>query len=164
MSNAKRNFSGDNLIFEKSEHVDDLKKFPDTRFQISVAMETMEHLPPDSVGAYLAEIERITGNYFIVTVPNEKGIVFLLKYIVKSIFLEGNQKYSWSELFDATFGRLHKIDQDDHKGFDYDELIGQISREFDVVRTEPIPFTALPRWAGFTVGIIAKKRSPKVQS
>ena len=157
LSEARSTFSEVGLFFEKSETPKDLRKFSTDQFDVSIAMETVEHLPPDLVDEYISEIARITRDYFIVTVPNEKGMVFFFKYLIKRTILEGTQPYSLSEFLNATIGRMHKIQQDDHKGFDYDQLIAQISREFEVVKVEAIPFTYLPKWTGFTVGIVAKK-------
>jgi len=159
LSDAQSKFSDQNLVFEKSVSPDDLRKFPDNYFDVSVAMETMEHLPPDLVDEYIAEISRITRSYFIVTVPNEKGPVFFIKYLVKRLVMEGTQPYSFSEFLNASLGRMHKIQQDDHKGFDYNKLISQIAGEFEIVKAEAIPFAYLPKSFGFTVGIVASKRS-----
>ena len=158
LSDAKSRFCEPGVVFEKSESPNDLKMLSTERFDISVAMETLEHLPPDLVDEYIAEISRVTRRHFIVTVPNEKGIVFFCKHLIKRFLLEGTQSYTYPEFFNATLGRMHKIRQDDHKGFDYDQLILQLSQHFEIIRVEAIPFTRLPRWTGFTIGIVAKKR------
>ena len=53
---------------------------PTVRFDISVAMETLEHVPPSMVDGYLAKLSRHTNQFVFITVPNEKGLVFLLKW------------------------------------------------------------------------------------
>lgn len=158
LSDARYRLSEPGLVFEKSESPEDLKKLSTNQFDVSVAMETMEHLPPEMVDDYISEISRVTRNSFIITVPNEKGPVFFLKYFSKRLFFGGTQPYTFSEFLNATFGRMHKIQQDDHKGFDYDRLISQISKHFDITKAEAIPFTCLPKWTGFTIGVVAKKR------
>ena len=159
LSDAISKFSDQNLVFEKSVSPEDLRKFPDDFFDVSVAMETMEHLPPELVDDYISEISRITRSYFLVTVPNEKGPIFLIKYLVKRLFLEGTQKYSLLEFLNASLGRMHKIQQDDHKGFDYDNLILQLNNKFEIEETVSMPFRYLPIFLGFNVGVVAIKRT-----
>lgn len=52
-------------------------------FDISICMETLEHIPPDLVGGYLKELSKATKNYIFISVPNEIGVVFLFKHLVK---------------------------------------------------------------------------------
>jgi len=158
LSDAKEKLSSETITFTKSSSSKDLKVFAEKHFDISAAMETLEHLPVDLVNDYLLEISRITKSYLLVTVPNEKGIVFFFKFLTKSIFLDGNQEYTFKEFVYAVTGQMEKIEQNDHKGFDYAKLVSQISEYFDIVKVEAIPFKFLPKFLGFTVGIIAKPK------
>lgn len=159
LSSAQRQFSGmSKLEFVKSESARDLEDIKANSFDMCVAMETLEHLPPDAVDDYLVQIERICSNVFIVSVPNEKGIVFLLKYLSKRLIFRDAQEYTFSEVFYASIGRMEKVKRDDHKGFDYSLLSKQIEKYFDILKVQSIPFSWLPRWCGFTVGIVAVKR------
>ena len=56
------------------------------QFDISVCMETLEHIPPQMVAPYLEELAKATKKYVFVTVPNEIGIVFFFKHIVKFVY------------------------------------------------------------------------------
>ena len=40
-------------------------------FDISICMDTLEHVPPDLVNAYLKELAKSTKKYIFVTMPNE---------------------------------------------------------------------------------------------
>ncbi|HEY7986877.1 MAG TPA: hypothetical protein VIE17_08145 [Methylophilaceae bacterium] len=88
-------------------------------FNIAVTMETLEHVPPQMVDAYLRKIAEHLEGYFFVTVPNEKGIVFLAKWLAKKILSKDAESYSISELANATLGRMDLVARREHKGFDH---------------------------------------------
>jgi len=125
-------------------------------FDIAVAMETLEHMSPDLVAGYLEELGKHTEGYLLVTVPNEKGLVFLAKWIIKRIFRADAQSYSTSELINATLGRMHLVARREHKGFDYDALVAQIGKHFDVIEVTGHPFGFMPRSLCFGIGIVAR--------
>lgn len=127
------------------------------RFDTTLCLETLEHVAPDMVDSYLEEIARVTTGYFVVTVPNEKGPVFLAKYLVKRSFGDYFH-YRPIEIWGALTGRMNLVERDDHKGFDYDDMVHAIARHFDVVEVSGYPFRRLPRWANFGVGIVAAAR------
>jgi hypothetical protein len=128
------------------------------RFDTALCLETLEHVAPDIVDRYLEEIARVTTGYFLVTVPNEKGPVFLAKYLVKRSF--GDYfSYRPVEIWGALTGRMDLVERNDHKGFDYDDMVRRIGNHFDVVEVSGYPFRRLPSWTNFGVGIIAKARA-----
>jgi 2-polyprenyl-3-methyl-5-hydroxy-6-metoxy-1,4-benzoquinol methylase len=130
------------------------------QFNVGAAMETLEHIPPDMLEGYLAQFSRLLNGHMFVTVPNEKGLVFLTKHIVKSF--KGSQlKYNFSEVVNATLGRSHAVARDEHKGFDYAVLMKQIAKYFDIVEAEALPHRALPKALGFTIGIVARTKRAK---
>ena len=129
----------------------------DRRFDTALCLETLEHVQPDLVDPYIREIARATTGHLIVTVPNEKGPLFLGKYVAKRLFGD-YYPYRPSEVWWATVGRLDRVERSDHKGFDYDTIIRTVGSYFDVVETSGYPFRHLPKWANFGVGIIARAR------
>ena len=128
-------------------------------FDLAVSMETLEHLPDEMVGEYLEKISNHLDGYLFVTVPNEKGLVFLFKWLVKVIFIGDAQIYSWSELLNATIGRMEKVSRHEHKGFDYRKMIGEIDAHFDVIKVSGLPLGVLPCAFNFGIGIIAVSRN-----
>ncbi len=131
----------------------------DGSFNLGAALETMEHIPPELVEPYLAALARVIDGHLIVSVPNEKGVIFLGKYIAKKLLYGGAESYTFRELLAATFGRLDKVERNEHKGFDYVQLVRQIDRYFEVTHVCGLPFSMLPPSLSFTVGIVAKSRS-----
>ncbi|HET9253558.1 MAG TPA: class I SAM-dependent methyltransferase [Candidatus Eisenbacteria bacterium] len=133
------------------------------RFDTSLSLETLEHIPPDDLEPYVREIARVTTGHFVATVPNEKGPVFLAKYVVKRLF--GDYfRYRPIEVWGAFIGRMDLVERDDHKGFDYEEVIRLLGRYFDIVEVSGYPFRRLPRWLNFGVGIVARARAASRES
>ncbi len=130
----------------------------DDEFDITISMETLEHVPPELVSPYLKKISQTTKEYFFVTVPNEIGIVFFFKYIAKKLF--GNaQSYTLSEIFFATLGMTEKVKRNEHKGFHYGKLINQISNYFDIIEVSGHPLKIAPPFLNFGIGVVARKKS-----
>jgi len=137
-----------------------LAQFPDKSFNVAVAMETMEHIPEPARGRYLHQLARIVDGVILITVPNEKGPVFLAKHLVKRAKYGLDEPYSWGEVANATLGRLDKVERIEtgHKGFDYARLADELRRHFIVERVEGVPTTGLPASLSMTVGIVARTR------
>lgn len=134
---------------------------PGMVFNIAVAMETLEHVPPQLVDGFLAKIARHLDGYFFVTVPNEKGLLFLAKWLTKRVLSKDAQPYTVAELVNATLGRMKAVERRDHKGFDYARLASQIGNHFDVVEISGHPFGFLPTSLCFGIGILAKSRTDR---
>jgi 2-polyprenyl-3-methyl-5-hydroxy-6-metoxy-1,4-benzoquinol methylase len=127
-------------------------------FNIAVAMETLEHVPLQLVDGSLRKIAQHLDGYFFVTVPNEKGFLFLTKWLIKKSFTKDATHYSLSELANATLGRMDLVDRHEHKGFDYSSLIKEMEKYFDVIEVSGFPFGVLPNSFYFGIGIIAKSK------
>lgn len=129
----------------------------DDRFDIAIAMETLEHVPEEMLAPYLAKLAGVTDQYILITAPNEKGVVFFLKYLIK--LLSGEvEKHSLTEFVNATLGRMDRIKRGHHKGFDYMRLVRLVAEYFDVVEVSGLPYAALPTAVSFTVGIVARRK------
>lgn len=127
-------------------------------FEVAISMETLEHVPPDALDGYLARLRELTRGYLFVTVPNEKGIVFALKHLVKVARRWSPEPYTPREFVAATFGRMSHVRRLEHKGFDYAALRRALERHFEVLTVESIPVAWLPPWLSFTVGFVARPR------
>ena len=144
--------------FQKVLRASDMSLRNGEVFDIAVVMETFEHIPPELVGDYLAMLSRHLKGYLFVTVPNEKGVVFLAKWLVKKMFGKDSDRYTMTEAINATFGRMHLVSRNEHKGFDYRRLIEQIDNYFDVVKISGHPLSFLPTSFCFGVGILARTK------
>jgi SAM-dependent methyltransferase len=128
-------------------------------FEVAVAMETLEHVPPEMVDGYLSTIARHLDGYLFVTVPNEKGLVFLSKWLVKRGLSKDAEHYALAELANATLGRMNLVARNEHKGFDYETVIANIAQHFDVIRVSGHPFGFLPHSLCFGIGIVARSKT-----
>jgi hypothetical protein len=147
--------------FLECSRVADFQVAPATRFDCAISMETLEHLPPEDLEAYLEIIARHLDGHFFVTVPNEKGPLFFLKWLGKRLLTKDGEHYTAAEVFWATVGRSDKVRRDQHKGFDWGALVKTMKRHFDVIEVSGHPLRLLPTWACFSVGIVARSRASK---
>ncbi len=160
LSEAQKRFAGHpHWTFHKASAPDHMDGIDADTFNLAASMETLEHIPPDHIEDYLWQIEKVTNGYFLVTVPNEKGPVFLIKYLAKLLFMRSAEQYSVQEVISATFGRLEHVERNEHKGFDHAVLTNQIGRHFDIQSVEALPVRWLPLWASFTVAIVAHSKA-----
>ena len=140
-------------------YCNDIKSFNPsaTVHDITVCMETLEHLPLADLEAYLLKIRESTGKYVFITVPNEKGPLVMLKYAIKKWFLAVDEPYRFKELMYASVGKLSRVERKEfgHKGFDHEQLSATLAKYFRIISIEPLPFSLLPAWMNFSIGIIA---------
>jgi SAM-dependent methyltransferase len=149
-----------NYSFFKASIPEDMPFEERERFDIAVIMETLEHVPPDLVDGYLKKVAEHIAGYLFITIPNEKGIVFLIKWIMKRLFSNDAEKYSFNELLNASLGRMHLVERREkcHKGFDYISLVRQVEEYFELISVSGHPYGFLPTSLCYGVGVVAKSR------
>jgi len=140
---------------EKPEEVD----ISGGKVSLALSLETIEHIPPELVNGYLQCVAELLDGVFIVTVPNEKGLLFLVKYLAKKLVVGGASDYSVKEVFSATLGRMNRVERNEHKGFDWEQLLGQLKKYFDVKEVEGIQFPWLPLSFNAQIGVVMTSRS-----
>lgn len=129
------------------------------KFDLAICMETLEHLPRKDVSSYIEKLSNSCNNYAIITVPNEIGLLFFIKYIVKLILYgkENTQKYTLLEIVYQTLGMSNKVEQKEHKGFNYKNLIIELRKQFEVVEVQGTQFPFFPLCFSANIGILCKK-------
>lgn len=140
-------------------HCNDPKmmKLGDEVFDVSICLETFEHVPPEMVEPYLERLASATRNLVFISVPNEIGPIFIMKHLIKCLVGEGD-RYSFSELFNQSLGRVDRVLRDQHKGFSWKEFESTVSRHFDILCVDGIsPFIAGP-YLSFGVGFVARPK------
>jgi len=146
------------LVMTHSAH--DLVAYEGRKFDYTVAMKTLELIPDAVLKGYIEFLARVTKKRLLITVPVEVGPMFLVKHMIKRLFSHlhsGTTKYSWKELYWATCGQAHNIERYEHKGFDYRNLIAQLSQHFDIVVVEGLPLVGAPYYS-LQVGIVAEPK------
>lgn len=123
------------------------------RFDVGICMETLEHMSYETAERYIERLSRICSR-LLITVPNEHGVVFAGKHLVKS--LTGNKNYEHYSAKDAlmlTLGKTDRVERNEHKGFDYRRLASAASWYFTSVKVIGIFPISIPTLA-MTVGIL----------
>src|SRR5690606_13107872 len=95
------------------------------RVDTALALETLEHIPPEHVGPYLSGIAGALepGGVFLVTLPNEKGIVFAVKHLLKLCFIGSPDPYTLREFMWQAMGQTDRVARLEHKGFNYAHMV-----------------------------------------
>ena len=145
-----------NYIFKQCASPDEMG-ISGEKYDISICMETFEHIPPDLVTPYIEQLAKVTKSYLFVTVPNEIGIVFFFKYFVKLLWGDV-EKYTLAEVMYETLGRTDKVRRGEHKGFNYNNLIATISDHFEIIEVSGHPLTLSPISLNFGIGIIGRTK------
>jgi hypothetical protein len=134
---------------------------PDRPYDVGICMETLEHVPPCIVEPYLQRLSQIIGGHLFITVPVERGLVFLLKHGLKRILGMKDETFRKGEFINSVLGRLNEVERHEHKGFDDRALVKQVGKYFDVVSVSGVfpGFGILS--LNLTVGIIARARAAR---
>ena len=154
---AREKYRGrDNVTLIEAMSPADFDRFPDQKFNAAAALETLEHVPPELVGPFLDQLQRVTAGHLFVTVPNELGPVFLAKYLAKRMLYGDGQLYRPAEVVAAALRRSDKVERDDHKGFDYRHVIAEVGKRFEILEVKGLASLGLPPALAPTVGIFAR--------
>lgn len=159
---ARSKFKDDkHLTFHECETYETFKP-TNASFDISICMETLEHLPIYNYEEYIKTLAEHTVGFLFVTIPNEKKIPFAMKHLVKSTVLRKQKmdKYTVKETWNAMLGRLDKVKRinTSHKGFDYEDMIATLRKYFTVETVEGIPYKSLGPGLNFTVGVVCRSK------
>lgn len=148
----------EHVALVQSDDPADFRRYADGSFTMAVALETLEHVPPPLMPRYVDELARVTHGHLLVSVPNELGPIFLGKYLAKLALYGDVQRYSLKEIAAATARRSDLVERDDHKGFDYRDVIREIQLRFDVLSIRGLPAMGLPAALSPTVAIHARSK------
>ena len=147
------------IVFHFSNDASDLSNYNANEFNCAASLETLEHIKLDFLDSYLDQLDRITDGYIFFSVPNEKGLVFLFKYLTKILLgAKGKGKYSIFDIINLTLGRTNAVERADHKGFDFDVLKHQLVKKFDLVEIGGGPFSILPPRLNLTITFVLKSK------
>jgi hypothetical protein len=149
--------------FHEARKASDLAFLRQRRFDVSICLETLEHIPPEDVDDYLSLLATITTDVLVVTVPIEFGPVFLAKHLAKRMSRklsgEEDRSYSLSEIMFATLGMTSRVRRGEHKGFDYRWLRKKLEQFFIVRELQGTPFRLLG-WLNFGMGFVCLPKRP----
>lgn len=155
---GRKRFANDaNVILSECQTPDQMTD-AEVPFDTTICMETFEHIPDALVEPYLKRLADLTTGHLFITVPNERGSIFVAKYFAKKCIGQKGYKYTLKEFLNAAIGRLHCVERNEHKGFDYKRLVRQVSKYFDVEKVSGAPMHWLPASMNMTICIRAKSK------
>jgi 2-polyprenyl-3-methyl-5-hydroxy-6-metoxy-1,4-benzoquinol methylase len=147
-----------NYSFTESTNPRDVHSLAE-KFDFIICMETLEHLDTAVVELYVQAFAAKLEGFLLITVPNEKGIPFLVKATgARVLGIERYYPYTAAEFFWAVLGRLQQVRRIEHKGFDYARLVSLIRERFKYVSVEGISPLRLPPSLSLTIGIVASQK------
>ena len=135
---------------------DDLAAIASGAFTVGVALETLEHVRPEHLDRYLSELRRIVAERVLITVPNEIGLVFLLKFLGKAVLGTQTRRYGAADVLWQTLGRTHRVVRADHTGFNHRIFLKAMRRHFTIDKVVGLPLEGLPTGLAFTIAILAR--------
>ena len=125
------------------------------RVDCITSLETLEHIPEEELEVLIENFSRMTDT-IVVTVPNEIGLLFGIKHIVK-LLLYSPEHYTLKEYINQILGRSERVDRDQHKGFNYNHLINLFMKVgFKPILKEGVQFSWLPYYLSPQIGLIFK--------
>ena len=127
---------------------------------VFISLETLEHIPVSILDGYLRKLTSVINGYVFITVPNEKGVLFAMKYVAK-VMMGDAEKYSIKELFAAVLGKMNYVERCEHKGFDWEDLKKNLDQHFVPVEVSGVQFPRLPLWANPQIGMVFTSRAFK---
>jgi len=126
-------------------------------WDLALALETLEHIPrPEMLDRYLHKLAQHCLR-LIATVPMEIGPLFSAKFLYKRYVHRYQAKHTFQEFVFQSIGRCDLVTQDNHRGFDYRDLVRRVEKHFLIEKVEGIQ-PQLPKWLNTQVGITAKSR------
>ena len=143
--------------FFKIEKVNEFPEFK-KKFDLVICLETLEHLPDNDLEEYVLKLYSLMNNYLFISIPNEIGFIFILKFFIKRVFNMQPDDYTFMEIVNQYLGRVNKVNRDNHKGFSWVKIVKILKRDFQIISMEGIPFSLLPLSLNIGIGIVLKKK------
>ena len=131
------------------------------KFSFGICMETLEHLNDENLLGYLDLFHKHLDGPLFVTVPNEIGPFFALKYFIKKYFYRDYVEYSSYEFLMQTLGKSEKVLRNEHKGFNHKKLRAKLEEKFVILEEKGIPFKNFPIFLNSQIGWILIPKTMK---
>lgn len=157
LDDAKGRYKDDpRIIFQYCSKPDEVPT-NDAKYDFGIALETLEHVRPELMDAFLEKMFFNIDGYIFITVPVERGFSLLVATAIR-IINRTWEKYGLLEWLNAFLGRMHKVSRIEHKGFDDRIFINQVSKYFDIEKIEGIFFNTPYANFNLSIGIVAKSK------
>lgn len=153
LTNAKEKYQNEeNFKFVHCESPDKMQLPADSVFSFGICMETLEHLSNSDLNGYLMILSKHVKGPVFITVPNEIGIFFGAKFLIKAIFFRERHNYSIFEFLMQLLGKSEHVTRLEHKGFNHKYLRKELLKYFIIDSEVGIPFKYLPKSLNSQIG------------
>ncbi len=128
--------------------------------QIGVCLETFEHALPEYVEGYLAKFRQAVTDLMFITVPVERGPIFVAKHVAKRMLGINDEEFPtmWSrEFWNQALGRMDRVSRHEHCGFDDRDFVRAVTRHFEIISAKGLFISDLPM-LGPSLGIVCRPR------
>lgn len=123
LTQARKKFSKyQNIKLYNAEKDEELASFLKQPVDTLISLETFEHLSAEQLKIYVNFINKAHPNNCYITVPNEIGLVFILKKLFQILILKNSVGFSPKEFICQSLGLVNFVQRKEHKGFSYYEL------------------------------------------
>lgn len=158
---ARQRYAGiENIEICRSDDYQDISALSGA-FDFALVLETFEYLGPSAIERYISTIagKLRLGGQLVSTMPNEKGIVVLLKHLGSRMSGVRRSQYTGWELLQAVMGRTGNVPRAPRgrKGFDYLQIAEIARKHFQYVRLEPVGPSFLPCCVSLNIGLVASQ-------
>lgn len=154
---ALNNKKSEKINFTKAVSAADIN--PNESFNLFIALETLEHLDDSELNHYLTKIRsQLERNYnIIISVPNEIGVLFLVKTILKWVIYRDGNGYTIREVFWQTLGRTEFVKRNEHKGFSHRKLCKVLEEIFgQKITMVGVQFPGFPLFLNPSIGLVLR--------
>lgn len=115
----KKFFKYQNIKLYNAEKEEELAEFLRNPVDTLISLETFEHLSEEQLNIYINYINKSQPNDCYITIPNELGLVFILKKLFQKFILKSSMGYSPKEFMCQSLGFVDLVQRKEHKGFSY---------------------------------------------
>lgn len=149
------------ITFPGVRRVESVDMLEDGSVDVLGTFEVLEHVSDAQLEDFLVDARRILkpGGKLLVTVPIMYGMALPAKELSRALLHRRWGDTGLVEMIKGTFGKPIPRAADrlrSHKGFDFRELRGQISRHFRIIEPSYSPFPTLPWWLNSQAVCIAE--------
>jgi hypothetical protein len=137
------------------------REIPDSAIQgsnVAICLEVFEHMSQEAMESYLDRIACEIDGYLFVTIPVQRGPVFVLKQLASFLLRIPQAPYTFGEFLRCSVSHLRAVKHDGHKGFDDRTVVQAIRRRFDVISVAGVWPGIPPAHWNTQVGIVAATR------
>lgn len=156
IATAQRRYEGSGARFLLVDVTD--RHFDFSGYDLIMALETFEHIPEGKLVRVIERIADARPKYLFCSVPVEIGPAVAIKnFACRAFGYDRKSGDLWQTLYAATYN-LNKLPPHGvyHLGFNWFWLEQTLRHNLQVVRSQSLPYSFLPKWLAPTVTFVCR--------